>query len=365
MDSLTQIVLGGSVAALAAPTRHRRAALVTGAVLGTVPDLDVLWFSLAGSDVVTTVTWHRGPSHSLLVLLLLALGLWWLGLRYSAAIRAAPRPWLLAIALALLTHPLLDAFTVYGTQLLWPWPMPPVMGSTVFIIDPLYTVPLLVGVAVAWWRAPREVLAVAPPRTAAYGWQAATAGRNWLLGGLLLSSLYLGWSVVAKLRVDGAAQHSLAALGLAQAPRFSTPTPFNTLLWRVVAMAPDGYYIGDRSLVADQGPMRWTFVPSDTRALAAVAEQAGVQRLLWFTHDFVGAQRQTAGGRSELVLSDLRMGLEPDYSFRYRVARQGADGQWVPLPLIVRAEEEGGDGRARHLRWVWQRIWQTEVPAVP
>ena len=68
MDSLTQVVLGSTVAALAVPAKHRRAALVVGAVLGTVPDLDVLWFGLAGSDAVTTVTWHRGPSHALLVL---------------------------------------------------------------------------------------------------------------------------------------------------------------------------------------------------------------------------------------------------------------------------------------------------------
>ena len=62
---------------------------------------------------------------------------------------AAPRPWFWAIPLALVTHPLLDAFTVYGTQLLWPLPMRPVMWSSVFIIDPLYTFSLLIACGVA------------------------------------------------------------------------------------------------------------------------------------------------------------------------------------------------------------------------
>src|SRR3546814_6478712 len=57
----------------------------------------------------------------------------------------SPRRWFWAIQAVLLTHPLLDALTVYGTQLLWPLPLRPVMWSSVFIIDPLYTVWLLLA----------------------------------------------------------------------------------------------------------------------------------------------------------------------------------------------------------------------------
>lgn len=60
MDSLTQIVLGSSVAALVVPPRHRRMAILAGGILGTLPDLDVVWFKLFSRDVVTEVTWHRG-----------------------------------------------------------------------------------------------------------------------------------------------------------------------------------------------------------------------------------------------------------------------------------------------------------------
>src|SRR5690606_10483816 len=145
------------------------------------------------------------------------------------------------------THPLLDAFTVYGTQLFWPLPSPPVMWSSVFIIDPLYTLWLLLGCIAAFVLRER------------------IAAQRVLLAGLVLSTAYLGWSLVAKALVEREAGRALAAMGLADAPRFSVPMPLNTLLWRVVAMTPDGYVEGYRSLVADRGPMRFRAYPSDVR----------------------------------------------------------------------------------------------------
>lgn len=353
MDSLTQIVLGSSVAALAVPAVHRRAACLAGAALGTLPDLDVLWFKLAGSDVVTEVTWHRGPSHSLFVLVALGWLLWWLAKKCVALVRQAPRQWLWAIWLALLTHPLLDAFTVYGTQLLWPLPTRPVMWSSIFIIDPLYTLPLLAGVIVAWRLSPRGTQPVAPDASR------AMAARRWLLAGLLASSAYLAWSVAAKLWVDRAASQSLAVMGLQDAPRFSTPMPFNTLLWRVVVMAPHGYWIGDRSLIADRGAMTFTFHASETQALEKLAPAPQLQRLLWFTHGFIGAQPQQRDGERRLILSDLRMGLEPDYVFRYDMASLDAQGQWRMAPDITRVHSP--NSRAMPLGWVWRRIFESRA----
>ena len=157
MDSLTQIALGGAVAALIAPAQHRRAALVAGGVLGTLPDLDVIPLALSGADPVTVMTWHRGPSHSLFVLAVTGWLLWLVLRRWWTPVRQAPAQWLWAIQSALLTHPLLDAFTVYGTQLFWPFFGSPVMGASIFIIDPVYTAPLLVACAAAWWLRERDV----------------------------------------------------------------------------------------------------------------------------------------------------------------------------------------------------------------
>ena len=332
MDSLTQIVLGASVAAAVVPADHRRAALLAGAALGTVPDLDGLVIALLTDDPVLRMTLHRGITHSVLILPLAAAALWWALRRYgNGRVAASPRRWFWAIQLALVTHPLLDAFTVYGTQLLWPFRPPPAMWSSVFIIDPLYTIWLLIGVLVAAFAGARRV------------------GGRALAVGLALSTAYLGWSLVAKSCVDREANHALAALGLADAPRFSVPMPGNTVLWRVVAMTPDGYVEGFRSLVADRGPMQFAAYPSDVAALRANAALPAVQRLAWFNHGFMGAT--VVDGR--LQLSDLRMGNEPDYFFRFTVAERTAAG-WAALPptQAPMARDLGATWSA-----TWARMW--------
>lgn len=354
MDSLTQIVLGSSVAALVVPPHHRRQAILAGGVLGTLPDLDVLWFKVFSSDVVTEVTWHRGPSHSLLMLTLLGLLLWLLLKSRSSLVRGAPLRWLLAIWLALITHPLLDAFTVYGTQVLWPMKTPPVMWATIFVIDPLYTVPLLIGVMAAWQLSPHKTA----QQTSGSGRD--RAAHNWLVAGLLVSSAYLVWSVAAKSLVDRVASQSLAVLNLQNAPRFSTPFPFNTLAWRVIVMVPDGYWLGDRSLVADRGAMQFTFHESDNQALAQFTSVPQLKRLLWFTHGFIAAHAQRReDGELRLTLADLRMGLEPDYFFRYDIAGIDESGHWAAAPEITQLPESGDT--AKMLSWVWRRIYDSKA----
>lgn len=336
MDSLSQIVLGASVAAIAVPRHHRRAALIAGAALGTLPDLDSFPIALFTDDPVALMTWHRSVSHSLFVLPLLGWAIWWWFKRRGKRVAEAPRGWFWAIQLALVTHPLLDAFTVYGTQLWWPLHPPPAMWSSVFIIDPLYTVWLLIGVVVA-------AIAGAKP----------LAGKA-LAFGLALSSAYLGWSLLAKSLVEREAERALAAMGLADAPRFSVPMPLNTLLWRVVAMTPDGYVEGFRSLAADRGSMRFIHHTSDVAALEAARDLPAVRRLSWFNHGFQKAEVMDG----ELVLSDLRMGSEPEYFFRFAVARRGGAGWTAILPRQLQGPRDFGAA------WdaTWRRLW-SEAPA--
>ncbi|WP_407352636.1 metal-dependent hydrolase [Luteimonas sp. R10] len=332
MDSITQILLGASVAAAVVPKHHRRAALLAGAALGTLPDLDSFPIMLLTDDPVALMTLHRGLSHSLLVLPLVAWAIWAVFRGRDGRVAEAPVRWFWAMQLALVTHPLLDAFTVYGTQLLWPLPLPPVMWSSVFIIDPMYTLWLFLGMLAAAFAGTRPV------------------ARRALVLGLALSSAYLGWSLLAKGMVERDAERALVGMGLADAPRFSVPMPFNTLLWRVVAMTPDGFLEGERSLVADSGPMRFRRYPSDTEALAEVAELPAVRRLAWFNHGFMKAEVRDG----QLVLSDLRMGAEPDYSFNFAVAER--DGEhWRSIP----PEQLSWPWEARRrLGEMWARIWK-------
>jgi len=342
MDSLTQIVLGGAVVAAIVPANQRRAALLAGAALGTMPDLDGLPLMLLTENPVIQMTAHRSLSHSLLILPLIGSLIGWLFWRFgNDRVKAHPWRWWLAIVLALVTHPLLDAFTVYGTQLFWPLGGQPVMLSSVFIIDPLYTLWLLIACLVAWFCA-KQVLV-----------------QRVLLGGLLISSAYLGWSLIAKAQVEQAAEQALQPMGLADAPRFSVPLPLSTLLWRVVVMTEDGYLIGDRSLLSDQGEMHFTHYPSDTKALREAANIPAVRELTWFNHGFMRAKVEN----DELVLSDLRMGMEPNYNFNFIVAHQ-QDDHWqaiaprrLPLDWPPDAKNRTRLERIKEAaRYLWQRL---------
>lgn len=334
MDSLTQIVLGSALAAAIAPPQHRRAALLAGAALGTLPDLDTLVLLPLGLDPVDSMTWHRGPSHSLFVLIPLAALMWAAFKRLGGRVAQSPVRWFWAIQLALVTHPLLDALTVYGTQLWWPLPVSPTMWSSVFIIDLAYTLPLLIACVLAW------------------RWRESLGAQRALAVALALSSAYLGWSFVAKAQVDRAADQALAAMGLQDAPRFSVPMPFNTLLWRVVVMTPDGYLAGQYSVVADDGPMVLRPQASDVAALDAVRGFPAAARLLWFNRGFMAAQEVDG----QLVLSDLRMGVEPDFTFRFVVAERDGAG-WKPIPPT---QADWPTDAIRRLPEVWHRIWAPE-----
>jgi inner membrane protein len=303
MDSITHLFLGGAIAAAIAPARHRRAALLAGAALNTLPDLDVLPLAFF-DDPVIGLTWHRSATHSWLVLPIVAWAIWAFLRSRGGRVAEAPVRWWWAIFACLMAHPLIDAFTVYGTQLFWPLPMWPIMWSSLFIIDPLFTLPWLLACAVAWWARERLL------------------AQRALVVGVVLGVAYVGWSLAAKAMADRAAAPALAAIGLADAPRFSVPAPLTTLRWRVVAMAEDGYVEGFHR-IGDAAPMAFRFHPSDTDAMRAAADVPALRRLAWFNHGFQKAE--VRDGR--LVLSDLRMGHAPDYSFAYAVARRDA-GAW-------------------------------------
>jgi len=328
VDSLTQALLGATVAGACAPRGHRRKALLAGAALGTLPDLDV---AIRYGDAVKNFTFHRGFSHSLFVLVPFSLVLWAMLRRWWAPVRAAPLPWLAAIALALVTHSLLDAHTAYGTQLFWPLQSPPVMWSTMFIIDPLYTLPLLIAVIVATMSPATRKASVA------------------LVAGLALSTTYLAWSWAAKLQVERHAREELARLGMVGAPLFSGPTPFNTLLWRVVVLTENGYLEGYDSLLTDEGPIRFESYATDNETLQAASDVWAVSRLRWFSQDFL----KTEVRDQRLVLTDLRMGAEPQYVFSHVVAEYG-NPHWQPVPTELLPVRFSRGDLDRLLKRIWQ-----------
>ncbi|MDU3815163.1 MAG: metal-dependent hydrolase [Pantoea sp.] len=304
MDSVSQLVLGASVTMA---VMGRRAPLwqsaLVGAFCGTLPDLDVF---LDHGDAIRNMTLHRTESHALIWLTLLSPLLAWLIAGVLKQTFQWAR-WWPAVWLALITHPLLDLMTVYGTQLGLPFTDYPWAIGSIFIVDPLYTLPLIIGLIAALWR--RQ------PR--------------WSRIGLAISSLYLLWSMAAQ----GIATHQVAPQIARQvggnARLLVTPTAFNTLVWRVVAITPERYYEGYWSLFSPQRPLQ---LSAHDRGAGLYQQWKGdwaVERVAWFSHGFF-ALREHDGN---LLISDLRMGEAPHFTFTFNLgAPQARDLHPARLP---------------------------------
>jgi inner membrane protein len=333
MDSVSQIALGAavSVAAMGRRSAMWKAAL-WGAVCGTLPDLDAL---IDHGDALSNMVLHRADSHAILWLSLLAAPLgtalaWLLGERQHL------RRWVFATWLALVTHPLLDWMTVYGTQLLRPFSTEPLGLGSIFIIDPLYTLPLLLGTGLAL--------------------RGGAAALRWNAAGLLLSCAYLAWSALAQQHVSRLARAELAEHKVQAL--LVTPSPFNTVLWRIVALTPEGFLEGYHSLLDPPGPLRFTAHDRGQDLNGPLRELAPVQTLARFSDGFYKLQREPDG---RVRITDLRMGQEPHYAFSFVVAQDTAEG----LQPLARPEAVGSRGDLRAgLAWLWQRA-RGDTQALP
>ncbi len=329
MDSLTQLTLGAAVGEAVLGRKVGRKALLWGAAGGTLPDMDVL---VKYTDPIMNFTYHRSFSHSIFVLSLLTPIFVWMVLKIHPKSRRYRYRWVLMLWLVFMTHIFLDSLTVYGTQIFWPlWNYPVGLGS-IFIIDPIYTVPLLVGVVSALlmkqhnnWKPRLNVI------------------------GLTLSTLYLFWSMGAQQYVYNIVENSLERQAIDYRQLLVTPSPLNTLLWRVVAVEGDGdYYEGFYSLFDQTQDVLLQQNESQNHLLQEIAESWPVKRLEWFTKGYFKVWQRS----DKIIISDLRMGMEPSYVFSFAVG-QKANAQVMPIDT----ERVNQNRDLAVLKTVWQRIW--------
>ena len=146
MDPITQGTVGAAFAQSTANKNNILRIGVIGFLAGLAPDLDVLIRS--SNDPILFLEYHRQFTHSLFFIpfgsLIIALLIFPL-LKRSMGFKTV----YLASLLGYATHGLLDACTSYGTQLFWPFSNERVTWNNISIIDPLFTIPILIFVGTA------------------------------------------------------------------------------------------------------------------------------------------------------------------------------------------------------------------------
>ncbi|WP_018878806.1 metal-dependent hydrolase [Thioalkalivibrio sp. ALE28] len=323
MDPVTHASLGAVIGGLVLGSRLGRKAVVLGAGVALLPDLDAF---IAYGDAVSEFIHHRGFTHSWLVQLLVATGVAGLLAKVPATREIGFGRWWLFFFLIWATHSLNDLLTTYGTQVLWPLPVGPLSTGSIFVIDPFYTLPLLVAaIGALFYRfAPRLLVA-----------------------GLVLSTAYAGSGLALKAWLDHRIQPTLIAMDLQDQPRMIQPTPFNLLLWRVTVI-DDGHFLEAWVGILDQ-PIRPDFEVFERGAHledAALALEDG-QRLQWFAGDFLRFHRAERDDEPDrLVVTDLRLGAPGYFPFGFEIAEE-RDGEWQPI-TSRQVRETGPRGDAIH-----------------
>lgn len=146
MDQATQAILGAVTAQALFSRQLGRRAWIVGAAAGFAPDVDMAFASLA--DPLFPVEVHRSYSHALAVtplgaglIALLFLPFAFFRARWKAVYGAAFVAWG--------THGPLDCCTSYGVQWLWPFDGSWIAWDLISIIDPAFTLCLLIGLVLA------------------------------------------------------------------------------------------------------------------------------------------------------------------------------------------------------------------------
>lgn len=305
MDPLSQALLGAAIGHGVAGRRLGYRAALWGAVAGAAPDLDMLF----GPDFFTQLRVHRGVTHSLWFGPVVG-SLWAWAYVHHARRRGRPEPllpWLAVFVLALLSHPLLDVCTPYGTQLLAPFSDVRFAWHAVPVIEPRYTLILAAGLAAGWWLRPRG---------------------QWLsLLAVLASSGYLGWGWWLNQRAVAAAEAQLAAAGvIAKVHAFPTFMQLNQR--RLVAFSEDEVRVGLVDATAP-GCIPWNRAPRRSQPLV---EQLRATRegaiFSWFTAGVDTWQVSDTADGWQVAIFDLRYGLDTDarrglWGVRAEIGRDG------------------------------------------
>ncbi len=365
MDSLTQLTLGAAVGEAVLGKKIGNRAMVWGAFGGLLPDFDV--FARFFTDEITALAFHRGFMHSILfsiimafllgwsvewlyrsgiyrkrrykglvtffiysIFTLLILGMnmifqsstilvggvvgglilgWFLWTSYLKPdlkeVEATRKGWIWLFFLSIFTHPILDCFTTFGTQLFSPFSNYRVSWDNISVADPAYTIPLFLGVLVASFISRNS-----KKRQIA----------NWV--GIALSSAYMLFTFYHKNQFNKIFEESMAREGIQYNRYMSSPSILNNFLWLGVAEGDAAYYHAYYSFFEKEPVIKkFNTLPKNHERIAHLEDEREIKILKWFSKDYYNIIIRKDG---RLQMNDLRFGSfeeelkeENDYIFKF------------------------------------------------
>lgn len=224
--------------------------------------------------------------------------------------------WYVMFLLGFVTHTLLDCFTTYGTMLLWPFSDVRISWDAVNVIDPFYTLPLMICLLVAmnFHRHSRT-------------------RRIWTAIGLGVSTGYLLLGLFFQGKMLDRFEAMLQEEQIGHTRMMCTPTVFNNMLWYCLAETEEGYVNTYISMLdkADY-PYCLNQISTTLPKSESLAESKAFTTLVWFSN---GYYQLVDDGPSETVIyRDLRFGNfdlycenREDFVFEFLIEKNDS-GEW-------------------------------------
>lgn len=285
MDSLTHIVIGACIGDLFLGKRIGKKAMLYGAVVASLPDIDfVASFWLGPSADLLA---HRGFTHSILFGLLVVAG-FTAYFRKRHAVDSIPiKTWLQFLTVAIGSHLFLDSFNAYGIGLLEPFSSFRLSWNTIFVADPFFSVwPALAAGALLCLN------------------RKSVKRKGWATLGLVGCSIYLLYCLFNKFSTDNHTRYALLHQGIHYDRYITTPTPFNNWLWNLIVETDKGFYIGYRSVFDSSDSVVFHYFPKNEELLVGMVTDPDLKNLLQFSQGYFTISSSDQG----LVFNDLRFG---------------------------------------------------------
>ena len=292
MDSLTQIVLGAACAEVILGRKIGNKALLFGAIGGTIPDLDVILGSLFYVNEIDQMAFHRGFMHSLLFAFFAAFLIGFIVHKlYNTGKRihtTTVKDWILLFFFSIFTHPILDSFTPYGTQLFLPFSDARIAFNNISVVDPIYTLPFLFCLIVTLFYKRTN-----PKRL------------QWTKAGIYISSFYMLFTIGNKLYINTVFKKTFEKEGINIIRFRAQPTIFNNILWYGIAETDKEYKVAfyslfDKSTTAG----RILSIPKNHHLLNMNARD--LKTMTWFSDGYY--QIDTIGV-DKIIYFDLRYAM--------------------------------------------------------
>lgn len=336
MDSITQAALGAVVGEAVLGRRLGWRGALWGGFFGTLPDLDV--FASPFLDEVASIRWHRGISHSILLMFLGAF-LFCKPLAHLHRERGLTwqRAWVF-VFLAWSTHVLIDCFTTYGTQIWEPFSDTRVSLNNLFIIDLFFTIPMLLSLLFIFFFDP------------------ASAQRRWINGtAISLSCLYVVASFGMKFWASSVLEKSITQDVPSSQLVAVSPTFCNIFLWRALAEDEGSYYVRYWSPF-DHATGELSHFPKRHDLADKLTHEPMFEALTWFSRGHWVA-RPASPTSHAVVLIDMRYGAGRDLEA----------GQLNPTFHWILDYDDSGNLTMQGLRpkmdikealqLMWERLW--------